>query len=872
MSSHTAPVLSPSTTPKPPPAAAHWQALMQGIARLHPSASSSRTLVLLPFVQLLPTAKTQWLAQRSSGLMPRFETSSSWMASLPPMALAAHDYRQNIAQDSLQARDLLLQNQHLRSRSELLYQPLLDICAELAPLAASCPPSARPAWGQRWQTALPDLLPGGDFLDTERQLQAIAVAWLGLSDFASDALFSPAAGQQFEQIILVHGLRADPLSRSLAAYWQALGKSVHELPLAPPLHMPALPDAANPPQIYACADEAALLAHSAYAVLQNLGAGRQPVALIAQDRHATRQLRATLEAQGARIKDETGWKLSTTHAASLVWAVLDAALQPSSNAAQIAWLHSCLPKAHPGLTQLEKQLGKTHATLSQTASAAHILQLPDAAMALLDDIATLGKTLPSRQNLPLTEWQDRLLCCLALHGLQQRLQQDEAGAQILRLLEPAAPSSRSISLRQFSAWLRDVLEDAHFLSPSAPLQPDVVILPAAQLLGRSFAAVVWPGVDAQRLPLLPKDSRTLSHAQRSALDLPSAQANADMQQQIFLLAMQQPQLAIFWQKMDGEQALAPSPLLQVWQQAQGQPCAQLPDLPHKLLPRTPQLPPQAQAGALRLRHISASGYEALRRCPYQFFSQQLLGLRADEELEQDPEASDWGTLVHRSLKAFHELRQQQPQGDAAAQLASCAQREMEKLVQQYSANNATMLLPYRHSWPQLAAHYLSWLAQDEAGDWRFEQGEYQPRSSSLTLPAPESPLPLKGSIDRIDRNGAGHMRLLDYKTGSSSGLKEKIKTPLEDTQLPFYALLLGTEQPQLDSAMYLAVNDKESVQSLSQTQWQAAATALQAGMQQDFQRIYAGAHLLALGHEEKTCPYCPARGLCRKGQWTVDQT
>ena len=871
--------MTSSSPPVLPPAAAHWQALMQHIGSLHPRSGSTRSVVLLPFVQLLPAAKQAWLAQYPSGLMPRFETSSSWAEGLPPQAGEYGAYSQNRAQDALSARALLATLPSLQDRADSLCPDFLDLCVELAPLAASQPNAAqRATWAQHWAQELPRLLPEGDFLHTERLLQAAAVAWLGVAGFASDALFSPAAGAHFDQLLLVQGLHADPLAQALGDFWQAQGKRVERCQLAAPLelHSPA-----PAPRIMACADGEDMLARSAYAVLQHLENGTKPVALIAQDRHATRQLRAMLEAQGARIKDETGWKLSTTHAASLLWALLDAALQPANNAAQMAWLHSSLPPDDAGLQQLEKQLGKSHVTLTHNASAQKTFQHAPAALALLDTLAALGQALPLRKKLPLADWQNRLQQALALHGLHTRLQQDEAGAQILRLLEQSYQHNSPLSLQQFAHWLRDVLENAHFLSPSAPQQPDVFILPAAQLLGRSFAAVVWPGVDAQRLPLLPKQNSAFSSAQKQALGLPSAQAHAAVQLQVFLLAMQQPQLSLLWQKMDGEQALAPSPLLQVWQQAQGANCAPLPDLPELPfvnLPTTAQLPPQAQAGALRLSHISASGYAALRRCPYQFFTQQLLGLREADEAEQDPDASDWGQLVHATLADFHQQRQQA--GDDgksteksaardAALLAACAEEALQQLMQQYSQNQAAMLLPYRRSWPQLAAHYLAWLAQDEAdGDWHFAHAEYLPPTAAcLQLPAPDAPLPLTGRIDRIDRNSAGQIRVIDYKTSNAKSLEKHIQNPLEDTQLPFYALLLGQQQAQLDGALYLAVNEKEACKALEQEQWQDAAAALQAGMQQDIGRIYAGAAMPALGHEEKACSYCPARGLCRKGQW-----
>lgn len=843
---------------------------MQRIAQLHTSLDRQRTLVILPFVQLVPLAKQAWLMQHGNGLMPRFETTSTWVASLPPVAIDPSSYRQSRAQDSLGARAVLADLPSLKNQSENLCAPFLDLCAELAPLAASLPNAdTRAAWGQHWAQALPHMLPEGDFLHTERVLQAAAATWLGVSSFASDALFSAAAGGQFDQLLVVQGLHPDPLATSVADFWQKKGKSAAHLPLSAPLQM----DSPAPPQkIYSCADGDDLLAHSAYAVLKNIERGESPVALIAQDRHTTRQLRAILESQGARIKDETGWKLSTTHAASTVWAALDAALQPQSNAAQIAWLQGCLPQGHIGLTQLQQRLSMRYAALTQTDSAKAVLGMPESGadvLGLIDSISALGQHLPARRLLSIADWQNRLQQALGIHQQHLRLQADEAGGQILRLLEQPYTHTRPIHLRQFANWLRDALEHAHFLSPSAPQQADVIILPVSQLLGRSFAAVVWPGLDAQGLPLLPKTNSALSRAQKVALGLPSAEDSATAQQQAFLLAMQQTRLTLLWQKMAGEQALTVSPLLQVWQQAQGVGNAALPDLPCTSLPNTPQLPPQAQAGALRLAHISASGYEALRRCPYQFFTQQLLGLRQEQDLEQDPDQSDWGTLVHATLKAFHEQRTSQPEGDASAQLTSCAEAEMQKLMQQYSTDNAAMLLPYRRSWPQLAAHYLAWLAQDESTDWHYAAGEYQPEPRpELRLTAPEAPLPLTGRIDRLDRNAAGQLRVLDYKTGSSKSLKDKIKTPLEDTQLPFYALLLGDQQTRLDSVLYLAVNEKHPSEAIPQNQWQDTAAALQAGIVQDLDRIYAGAAMPALGHEENACQYCQARGLCRKGQWS----
>jgi ATP-dependent helicase/nuclease subunit B len=51
----------------------------------------------------------------------------------------------------------------------------------------------------------------------------------------------------------------------------------------------------------------------------------------------------------------------------------------------------------------------------------------------------------------------------------------------------------------------------------------------------------------------------------------------------------------------------------------------------------------------------------------------------------------------------------------------------------------------------------------------------------------------RGIIDRIDRmptSESERTELINYKTGSALGLREKLRRPQEDTQLAFYAALV----------------------------------------------------------------------------------
>ena len=130
---------------------------------------------------------------------------------------------------------------------------------------------------------------------------------------------------------------------------------------------------------------------------------------------------------------------------------------------------------------------------------------------------------------------------------------------------------------------------------------------------------------------------------------------------------------------------------------------------------------------------------------------------------------------------------------------------------------------------------------------------------------------LKGRLDRIDLlagsgsdSGASQRWVMDYKTEGEAALRKRVQQPLEDTQLVFYAALLGGDDVE---ASYIAINEK-STSAVMQAQVNEALPLLLGGLQDDAQRMQAGHALPALG-EGKACEYCAARGLCRKDFWTA---
>jgi ATP-dependent helicase/nuclease subunit B len=107
--------------------------------------------------------------------------------------------------------------------------------------------------------------------------------------------------------------------------------------------------------------------------------------------------------------------------------------------------------------------------------------------------------------------------------------------------------------------------------------------------------------------------------------------------------------------------------------------------------------------------------------------------------------------------------------------------------------------------------------------------------------------------------------VLDYKTEPVAKTKQRVKEPLENTQIAFYAALLPNHTLR---GAYVNVGEREGTVISEQPDIVFARDVLIAGILDDMQRIAEGVALPALG-EGPACAYCQARGLCRKDFWSV---
>jgi ATP-dependent helicase/nuclease subunit B len=234
-----------------------------------------------------------------------------------------------------------------------------------------------------------------------------------------------------------------------------------------------------------------------------------------------------------------------------------------------------------------------------------------------------------------------------------------------------------------------------------------------------------------------------------------------------------------------------------------------------------------------------------------------------DELDDAVEKRDYGTWLHEVLHRFHESREQPlPIADEEARLHAVARQAQDRL----GLDDASFL-PYAATFARFAPRYVRWLHQRDAQGAQWLDGERELNAA----PGDWGGVTMHGVIDRIDSVPGDEgpvTQLIDYKTGSGKDLRERVKQPLEDTQLAFYAALMAQQSEAIGdlAALYLPLDDADGIKAVVHPHVEDSAVRLVHGVARDLAQLRAGAPMPALG-EGRACEYCEARGLCRRDHW-----
>lgn len=607
-------------------------------------------------------------------------------------------------------------------------------------------------------------------------------------------------------------------------------------------------------------------------IRQWLVAGKRRIALVALDRLAARRARALLERAEILVSDETGWTFSTTSASTVLIRLLDSAASDFYHEDMLDLLKSpfvfsdWLPESKRGAVYFLEQAIRKHNVVSGLDHYERLNLEPDAEKAVAA-LKAVSKRL-SKRSMTLAGWLDALADCLDILGITAGLGADMAGESLLEAIslmkKELSGESGRFGFGSWRRWLDMQLESMTFRDSGIRSPVVFTHLHASRL--RKFDAVVLMGCDAAHFPSEPGHDIFFNQAVRAELKLPLRETHARRQlDDLSGLLCRSGEVWASWQSLKNGEPNLLSPYLEALSafhhHAFGTDLMDrdfstyIPMM--RLEKRRPEIgitlrPAPGVPGELVPESISASGYNSLLACPYQYYAGKILGLSPLEEAEKVMEKADYGSYLHKILYLFHK---KYPEITALPE----AQDELERLsdaVFREAVEADYLSHGWALRWKAMMPQYLEWQKKRESEGWRIERIEEEGRHD-IALECGRK-LTLKGRIDRADASKAG-MSVIDYKTQNAAILKGKLAEPGEDVQLAVYALLL--QEPVIDSA-FLSLDGQVKAVSPEETM----ASEVSARLAEIFDEIHGGAGLPAQGIES-VCAHCDMRGLCRKDYW-----
>ncbi|MFV1996907.1 MAG: PD-(D/E)XK nuclease family protein [Acidiferrobacterales bacterium] len=633
--------------------------------------------------------------------------------------------------------------------------------------------------------------------------------------------------------------------------------------------------------------------------------GKKNIGIVSNDRRLARRVRALLERANIVLVDSAGWTLSTTSAASVITRWLDCIETNFDFKSLLDFLKSPFTaniSEHPNFTELVGHFEESVVfRAGTTADLARYLSAIEHQQELIDERAGKGTSkamadllarlksaaqplleLGSRRKNPLETYFTALHLSLSQLGVLQTLEKDDAGAGVIEeietLVRSVAGAHHPVDWQTFRTWLTRNFERRKFKPAMAGSGVELMGFTESRLY--RFDALVIGGTTREYLPGDVAGSPFFNESVRTQLSLPSGFLSQQERLADFRHLLQAaPQILVSCNTEDNGNPAPESPWLQRIQAfhslaydstLEATELLRLTRNTQTLLTSDKQhlpqqeLPPDVQSIAdLLPRTVSATSYQRLINCPFQFFSRDQLGLSEIEEINNEVEKRDYGSRVHRVLQAFHSGTSDLPGPfgksirDETIDEAKALLTEISDVVFARDIQHHPTAQGWLNLWQRIVPGYLTWQQQREQ-NWSTGETEHAITKSIHSGPD----VNIGGRIDRLDYHGRD-ISLIDYKTGKTPSKKNV--TSGESVQLLFYALL--TEKRPIEVlALELRDDGISTSARLQNDELDGLIDEESRRLQSLTHALVAGAVMPAWGDTE-TCQYCEFEGICRKEFW-----
>ena len=427
----------------------------------------------------------------------------------------------------------------------------------------------------------------------------------------------------------------------------------------------------------------------------------QDIGVVTTDRKLIRRLRALLEHANVTVNDPGGWALATTSAAVVVewWLQIVEENYPAKQLVSLArspffpvkdtTLHLqalnyfekeviLRKNIRSGLKHYREFIDKLY-NYNESREVKVKETIFEYLLSLLDTFESSLQKLAKIQHskkYSLQGFLSELINSLKPIGLYTKLKDDEAGIQIIDVLETQAVQFKLIennmNWSECRRFISRILDQQNFKPPTHLNNSNskLTFLSLEQSYLQKFDALIIASVDKNSFPSSNNHYVFFNEQVRRECSVPTWRDDRTRQlHQFRCLLASSPRLLITMQTEKNGELIHPSPWLEAietfYNMAYG---ASLSNTDLEFLasqntsnvihtskiPMTEatQQPTPILIDDLIPTTISISQYQSLVNCPYQYFALSCLELSPTEDLQEELTKADFGSLVHESIHAF----------------------------------------------------------------------------------------------------------------------------------------------------------------------------------------------------------------------------
>lgn len=197
--------------------------------------------------------------------------------------------------------------------------------------------------------------------------------------------------------------------------------------------------------------------------------------------------------------------------------------------------------------------------------------------------------------------------------------------------------------------------------------------------------------------------------------------------------------------------------------------------------------------------LSASALNTYIDCPLQFYFSYIEGVKVEEEVSEELEASEFGSIFHFVMERLYKPYENKTLAKDSIKAILANEHLIEHEVNEGFLKYKNISDPkgYALLIKRLIIKYVQITLDHDISQVPFEYLGAEKRLTSVVSVKPGMAVPLKGFLDRIDKKDT--LRIVDYKTGKGDMLFKSIESLFDSSfnrrnkvafQMFLYSLLL----------------------------------------------------------------------------------